>query len=44
MTRARSPGHPDEPDSLLRYRDFGAVTRRIDAAYDATSAYLREHL
>ena len=37
-------GDAAEPDSLLRYRDFGAVTRRIDAAYDATAAYLREHL
>ena len=31
-------------DSLLSYRDFAAVVRRIDAAYDASSAYLREHL
>jgi NTE family protein len=31
-------------DSLLAYRDFRAVTRRIDAAYAASSAYLREHL
>ncbi len=31
-------------DSLLAYRDFTAVTRRIDAAYEASSAYLREHL
>ena len=31
-------------DSLLSYRDFAAVMRRIDAAYDATSAYLRNHL
>jgi NTE family protein len=30
--------------SLLAYRDFSAVMRRIDAAYDASSAYLREHL
>ncbi len=37
-------GSAVEPDSLLRYRDFGAVTRRIDTAYDATAAYLREHL
>ena len=27
-------------DSLLAYRDFTAVLRRIDRAYDATSAYL----
>ena len=31
-------------DSLLAYRDFAAVIRRIDRAYDATSAYLAEHL
>jgi len=31
-------------DSLLAYRDFAAVMRRIDRAYDATSAYLAEHL
>jgi NTE family protein len=31
-------------DSLLAYRDFTAVLRRIDTAYDASSAYLREHL
>jgi NTE family protein len=29
-------------DSLLAYRDFAAIARRIDAAYDATSAYLRD--
>jgi NTE family protein len=31
-------------DSLLAYRDFDAVMRRIDRAYDATAAYLAEHL
>ena len=31
-------------DSLLSYRDFAAVMRRIDRAYDASSAYLAEHL
>jgi NTE family protein len=31
-------------DSLLSYRDFAAVMRRIDRAYDATSAYLAGHL
>jgi NTE family protein len=31
-------------DSPLAYRDFRAVTRRIEAAYDASSAYLRDHL
>jgi NTE family protein len=30
--------------SLLAYRDFSAVMRRIDAAYEASSAYLRDHL
>jgi NTE family protein len=30
--------------SLLAYRDFSAVTRRIDAAYDASSTYLRDRL
>jgi NTE family protein len=37
-------GGSRKDDSLLAYRDFAAVTRRIDAAYVATSAYLREHL
>jgi NTE family protein len=31
-------------DSLLAYRDLAAVMRRIDAAYDASAAYLRDHL
>ncbi|MEO5710350.1 MAG: patatin-like phospholipase family protein [Nocardioidaceae bacterium] len=31
-------------DSVLAYRDFAAVMRRIDVAYDASSAYLRDHL
>ena len=31
-------------DSLLAYRDFDAVMRRIDRAYDASSAYLAERL
>jgi len=31
-------------DSLLAYRDFDAVMRRIDRAYDATAAYLAVHL
>ena len=38
-----SGGLTRKDDSLLAYRDFGAVTRRIDAAYAATSAYLAEH-
>ena len=36
-------GDVPRDDSLL-YRDFAAVMRRIDRAYDATSAYLAEHL
>jgi NTE family protein len=31
-------------DSLLAYRDFAAVMRRIEGAYVASSAYLREYL
>jgi NTE family protein len=31
-------------DSLLAYRDFGGVMRRIDAAYRASADYLAEHL
>ena len=31
-------------DSLLAYRDFRAMRRRVDAAYDASRAYLDEHL
>lgn len=37
-------GGSAKDDSLLAYRDFGAVASRIDAAYDAAAAYLREHL
>ena len=37
-------GDERRDDSLLSYRDFAAVMRRIDRAYDATSAYLAEHL
>lgn len=37
-------GGSPRDDSLLAYRDVGGVRRRIDAAYDASSAYLREHL
>ncbi len=39
-----SGGLTRRDDSLLAYRDFGAVTRRIDAAYAATSVYLAEHV
>ncbi|MGZ4494209.1 MAG: patatin-like phospholipase family protein [Nocardioides sp.] len=35
-------GSPD--DSPLAYRDFSTVMRRIDEAYDASRAYLREQL
>ena len=27
-------------DNLLSYRDFGAVVQRIDAAYQASAAFL----
>ncbi len=33
-------GGSAKDDSLLAYRDFKAVLRRIDRAHDATSAYL----
>lgn len=36
-------GGSGKADSLLAYRDFTAVMRRIDGAYDASAAYLREH-
>ena len=35
-------GSDPRDDSLMSYRDFSAVMRRIDRAYDATSAYLAE--
>jgi NTE family protein len=35
-------GGSPKDDSLLAYRDFGAVLRRIEAAYDASRAYLRD--
>jgi NTE family protein len=37
-------GDDRRDDSLLSYRDFAAVMRRIDRAYDASAAYLTEHL
>jgi NTE family protein len=37
-------GGSAKDDSLLAYRDFSAVKRRIDAAYLASSDYLSEHL
>jgi NTE family protein len=33
-------GFTPKDDSLLSYRDFGGVVRRIDAAYQASAAYL----
>ncbi len=36
-------GGSRKDDSLLAYRDFRAVLRRIDAAYVATQRYLEEH-
>ena len=29
---------------MLAFRDFASVQRRIDATYDASTAYLDEHL
>ncbi len=37
-------GVSPKDDSLLRYRDFGAVVQRIDAAYRASVDYLEERL
>ena len=37
-------GGSPRDDSILAYRDFGSIQRRIDAAYDASAAYLAEHL
>ncbi|HJR39487.1 MAG TPA: patatin-like phospholipase family protein [Nocardioidaceae bacterium] len=37
-------GGSPKDDSLLAYRDFSAVLRRIDTAYAASVAYLDEHL
>ena len=39
-----SGGGSARDDSLLAYRDFGAVARRIDAAYAASAGYLSQHL
>jgi NTE family protein len=36
-------GSSPRDDSLLAYRDFSAVLRRIDASYAASVAYLKEH-
>lgn len=37
-------GGSAKDDSLLAHRDFSAVLRRIDAAYDASVGYLEQHL
>jgi NTE family protein len=37
-------GASTRDDSLLAYRDFRAMRRRVEAAYDASRAYLDEHL
>ncbi len=36
-------GGSAKDDSLLAYRDFSAVTRRIDQAHTAAAAYLADH-
>jgi NTE family protein len=36
-------GGSAKDDSLLSYKDFSAVMRRIDEAYDASVAYLKEN-
>jgi NTE family protein len=37
-------GTSSKDDSMLAFRDFDSVQRRIDATYDASRAYLDEHL
>ncbi len=37
-------GGSAKDDSLLGYRDFTAVMRRIDQAHEASAAYLEQHL
>jgi NTE family protein len=37
-------GTSAKDDSMLAFRDFSSVQRRIDASYDASLAYLDEHL
>lgn len=37
-------GTSPRDDSMLAFRDFSSVQRRIDATYDASVAYLAEHL
>jgi len=36
-------GGSSKDDSLLGYRDFGAVVRRIEQAHEASVRYLRDH-
>src|SRR3954452_2758255 len=36
-------GGSSKDDSLLGYRDFAMVMRRIDQAHDASAGYLRDH-
>lgn len=36
-------GGSAEDDAILSYRDFSKVGRRMQQAYDASAAYLREH-
>jgi NTE family protein len=37
-------GTSPRDDSMLAFRDFSSVQRRIDATYDASADYLAEHL
>jgi NTE family protein len=37
-------GTSPKDDSMLAFRDFSSVQRRIDASYDAALAYLDEHV
>lgn len=37
-------GTSNKDDSMLAFRDFDSVQRRIDATYDASKAYLDEHV
>ena len=37
-------GTSSKDDSMLAFRNFSSVQRRIDATYDASIAYLDEHL
>jgi NTE family protein len=37
-------GTSAKDDSMLAFRDFSSVQRRIDASYDASVAYLDEHV